>query len=52
MIKMFVILSYFMSLDLQLNLSTTATLGIEESGRCSEVETRGNVWTVYQTGEG
>ena len=37
MIKMIVILSYFMSLDLQLNLSTTATLAIEESGHCKEV---------------
>ena len=33
---------------LQLNISTTATLGREESGRCREVETRVNVWTVCQ----
>ena len=33
----------------QLNLPRTATLGTEESGRCREVETRGNVWTVRQT---
>ena len=36
---------------LQLNLSTTATLGTEESGRCNrckEVETRVNVRTVCQ----
>ena len=36
---------------LQLNLSTTATLGTEESGRCNhckEVETIVNVWTVCQ----
>ena len=31
---------------LQLKLSTTATLGIEESGHCREVETRVNVWAV------
>ena len=30
----------------QLNLSTTATLGTEENGLCREVETRVNVWTV------
>ena len=30
----------------QLNLSTTATLGTEESGHCREVETRMNIWTV------
>ena len=28
--------------ELQLNLSTTATLGTEESGRCGEVLTRRN----------
>ena len=33
---------------LQLNLSTTATLGTEESNHCWEVETRVNVWTVCQ----
>ena len=32
----------------QLNLSTTATLGTEESGHCREVETRVNIWTVGQ----
>ena len=32
----------------QLNLSTMATLGTEESGRCREVETTVNVWTVRQ----
>ena len=31
---------------IQLNLSTTATLRIEESGHCREVETKVNVWTV------
>ena len=31
------ILSYFVWLDLQLNLSTTATLETEESGHCKEV---------------
>jgi len=31
------ILSYFMSVDLQLNLSTMATLGTEGSGHCKEV---------------
>ena len=31
---------------MQLNLSTTAILGTEESDRCREVETRVNVWTV------
>ena len=30
----------------QLNLSST--LGTEESGRCSEVQTRVDVWTVCQ----
>ena len=30
------ILSYFISLDLQLNLSTTAILETEESGHCKE----------------
>ena len=30
----------------QLNHSTMATLGTEESSRCREVETRVNVWTV------
>jgi len=35
-------------LELQLNLSTTATFGTEESGCCREVETRVNVWTVHQ----
>ena len=33
---------------LQLNLSTTAILGTEESNHCREVETRVNVWTVHQ----
>ena len=33
---------------IQLNLSTTATLGTEETGHCREVETRVNVWTVRQ----
>ena len=33
---------------IQLNFSTTATLGTEESGRRREVETRVNVWTVHQ----
>ena len=32
----------------QLNLSKTATLETEKSGRCSEVYTRVNVWTVRQ----
>ena len=32
----------------QLNLSTTVTLGTEKSGHCREVETRVNVWTVRQ----
>lgn len=32
----------------QLNLSTAAILGTEESGHCREVETRVNVWTVHQ----
>ena len=31
------ILSYFVLLDLQLNLSTMATLGTEGSGHCKEV---------------
>jgi len=35
-------------LCIQLNLSTMATLGTEESGLCWEVETRVNVWTVHQ----
>ena len=34
--------------SLQLNPSTTVTLGTEESGGCKEVETRVNVWTVRQ----
>ena len=34
--------------SLQLNPSTRASLGTEESGRCKEVETRVNVWTVRQ----
>ena len=33
---------------LQLNLSTTTTLGTEESGFCIEVEPTVNVWTVCQ----
>jgi len=46
-------ITYFGSLQayknvIQLNLSTTATLGTEESGICKEVETRVNVWTVRQ----
>ena len=32
--------------DIPLNFSTMTTLGKEESGRCREVETRVNVWTV------
>ena len=32
----------------QLNLSTTVTLGTEKSGHCREVETRVNVWTARQ----
>ena len=32
----------------KLNLSTTATLGLEASGHCREVETRVNVWTARQ----
>ena len=31
---------------IQLNLSTMATLGAEESGHCREVETKVNVWAV------
>ena len=31
-----------------MKLSTTATLGKEESGHCREAETRVNVWTVRQ----
>ena len=31
------LISYFISLSLQLNLSTTATLGTEERGHCKEV---------------
>ena len=31
---------------IQLNLSTVATLGTEESGLCREVETKVNVWAV------
>ena len=34
--------------EVQLNLSTTATLGTEESGHCREVERKVNVWTVRQ----
>ena len=34
------------TLHIQLNLSTTATLGTEESVHCREVETRVNVWTA------
>ena len=34
--------------SLQLNLSTTVTLGTEESDSCREVEARLNVWTVRQ----
>ena len=33
---------------IQLNLSTTATLGREESGNCREIETRVNEWTIRQ----
>ena len=33
---------------IQLNFSTTATLGTEQSGRCRDVETRVNVWSVRQ----
>ena len=33
---------------IQLNLSTTATLGTEKSNHCREVYTRVNVWTVRQ----
>ena len=33
-------------LFVQLKLSTIATLGTEGGGRCREVETRVNVWTV------
>ena len=33
---------------IQLNFSTTTTLGTEESGHCREVETRFNVWTLHQ----
>jgi len=33
---------------IQFNLSTTATLGTEESGCCREIETRVNVWAVCQ----
>ena len=36
------------TLHIQLNLSSTATLGTEESVHCREVETRVNVWTVRQ----
>ena len=36
------------TLHRQLNLSTTASLGTEESVHCREVETRVNVWTVRQ----
>ena len=36
------------TLHVQLNLSTTATLRTEERGRCKEVQTRVNVWTVRQ----
>ena len=43
LIKMFCIVSF-----LQLNLSTTATLGTEESGRCREDGTRVDVCTVRQ----
>jgi len=35
-----------------MKLSTTATLGKEESGHCREVETRVNVWTVRQKKNG
>ena len=35
-------------LCIQLNLSTTTTLGTEESGLCWEVEARVNVWTAHQ----
>ena len=37
---------------LQFSLSTTATLGTEESGHCREVEMWVNVWTVHQTKNG
>ena len=30
----------------QLNVSSTATLGTEESGHCREVERRVNTWTA------
>ena len=33
---------------IQFNLSTTATLGTEESSHCREVETRVNEWIVHQ----
>ena len=33
-------------LRIQLNLSTTATVGTEESGRCREVETRVIMWVI------
>ena len=39
-------------LTIQLNLSTTATSGTEESGRCREVETRVTVCTVRQKKNG
>ena len=33
---------------IQLNLSSTATLGTKEGSYCREVETRVNVWIVRQ----
>jgi len=36
---------------IQLNLSTTATLGTEESGRCREVLIRVSVWIACETAD-